>query len=67
MKPGTWMDGNWKSPGRLKNGVSDTVVQCESYRRSCGLQRCESDVPCDHLMVEVYTSYRRSSQDFSIH
>ena len=37
-----------------------TEVQCESFRRSCDLQKCESDVPCDHLMVEAYTSYRRS-------
>ena len=28
-------------------------VKC--YRSSCGLQRCESDVPCDRLMVEAYT------------
>ena len=24
-----------------------TEVQCESHRRSCGLQRCESNVPSD--------------------
>ena len=31
---------------------------------SCGLQSCESDVPCDGPMVETYTSYRRSPQHF---
>ena len=25
-----------------------------------------SDVPCDRLMAEAHTSYRRSPQDFSV-
>ena len=35
-------------------------------RPSCNFQRCESDVPCDRLMIEAYTSYRRSPLDFSV-
>ena len=33
-------------------------------RRSCSYQRCESDAPCNRLMNEAYTSYRRSPLDF---
>ena len=59
-------DPGTESPGLCT--ASDTVVftevQCGSYRSICGLQSCESDVPCDGPMVETYTSYRRSPQHF---
>ena len=59
-------DPGTESPGLCT--ASDTVVftevQCGSYRSSCGLQSCESDVPFDGPMVETYTSYRRSPQHF---
>ena len=73
MWPGTGLKANHVGPNtsdregyKMMSAIQWFLGKFNVNRRSCSYQRCESDVPCDRLMIEAYTSYRRSPLDFSV-